>query len=440
MQRLKDFLKRFPRHWITAFSAWASKIIVSLTQILCMRELLLYLGEDRYAVYIIAYSLAAWMPLSELSIGTSLQNFISHQRAKKQNYDTYIVSAFQIEILVFLLFSIVIVAVSPFVEDILFRKFTFIPDLKNIHIVFTVCFVSLIYAVSSSIYKVYYALHKGYVANILPAISSIISLILIVVFRRYAIGGQNIIYAVLMFLAPQAIIAFMVCIFYLRRYVAKFFSVDLVSIKEILKRAFKFYGVGIFTTFYINADYLIISQTLASKPNEIISYNVFTRVFFFFSFIYSSFLASVWPVLNELYHQGHIDEIKRMLKRYLAYGFILMSIGTVGIMMFAKTISSILAPGANVINGASFILLIGFYMIVKTWADTFAVFLQSINVLKIFWLFMPFQIIINVAAQFFLSKQYGVYGILFGLIISVITTSLWILPIKTKHVFAAHKT
>ncbi|MDR1952454.1 MAG: MATE family efflux transporter [Elusimicrobiota bacterium] len=436
MQKIKSFLKQFSRHWITAFSAWTSKIIVSLIQIISIRELLLYLGEERYSVYIIAFSLTAWLPLAELSVGTSLQNYISQHRAQNKNYDRHVVSAFQIEIFTFLFFAIVIFFLSPFVQNLLFRKFALAAEIKNMPIVLTVCLVSLIFICSSIIHKIYYAVHKGYISNILPALSSIISMILIVIFRKYHIGGQNIIYALLIFLLPQAIVSFTFFAAYFRRYISKLFTFDFTSIKDILVRAFKLHGVGIFTTIYIQTDYLVISQTLAGNPNEIISYSIFTRVFFFFSFIYSSFLASVWPVISEMYHQGQLKEIWKMLKRYLLYGFILMTAGTVGVMIFSKMIFHILAPGVDIINAHLLILILGFYMIIKTWNDTFHVFLQSVNVLRIFWIFMPFEIIINAAAQYFFSKQFGIYGIIFGLIISVLATSFWILPIKARKVFS----
>jgi O-antigen/teichoic acid export membrane protein len=47
------------------------------------RTLLLYLGEERYAVYVIVYSLIGWFSLCDLGIGSAVQNFISECRAKK---------------------------------------------------------------------------------------------------------------------------------------------------------------------------------------------------------------------------------------------------------------------------------------------------------------------------------------------------------------------
>jgi O-antigen/teichoic acid export membrane protein len=74
IEKLKTFLNKIPRHLIVAASAWISRAVSAFIQIISVRALLLYLGEERYAVYVIVYSLIGWFSLCDLGFGIVLLN------------------------------------------------------------------------------------------------------------------------------------------------------------------------------------------------------------------------------------------------------------------------------------------------------------------------------------------------------------------------------
>ena len=71
------------------------------------------------------------------------------------------------------------------------------------------------------------------------------------------------------------------------------------------------------------------------------------------------------------------------------------------------------------------------YYIIRVISDTYTMFLQSANVLKIFWIYTPIQAVICITAQYFLSLKYGVNGIVLGLILAFALTSLWAYTYKS---------
>lgn len=429
MQNFKDFLKRLPRHWFVAASAWGSKIIVSLVQIISIRELLLFLGEDRYAVYLIAYSLTAWLLLSNFSVSISLQNYISEHRVKKQSYDEYMIAAVQIAAVIFLLVSGLAFFFSYPVQNILLRKFSAIPDLSSMPVVLTVSIVALITTLSSLSYSVYFARHKGYIPNILPAVSATCSMALITAFNKYSVMKHNIVLALLIFTVPQLIFSLIPFILVFRRYFSRILQFNKNVLKSLLVRAGKFHGVTVAGIVYAQTDYIIMSQTLL--PKDIIIYNIFMRVFMIFYFIYASVLTASWPVFSEMYVEQRFKEIKTRIKKYILYagGFIIS--GTLCTLIFSDFIVKTLAPDISARISPFFISLLGFYMLFKIFNDTFTSVLQSFNVIKILWIYAPFQIIINASAQYFFSKRCGINGIIIGLILSLLLTSVWMLPLKT---------
>ena len=413
-----------------AISAWTSKIIVSLVQIISIRTLLSYLGEDRYAVYIIAYSLVSWFVLTDFGVGISLQNFISECRAKKQSYDKYLLAALQIAIVLFLIMATLIFFLSSPVQDLLFRKFANIEGLSSMPMVLTVGIITLISVLSNFVFRVYFAEHKGYIANIMPAIAAILSMAAIFLVNRYYPVRQNITLALIIFTLPNLILAFVPFIKVFKKFFTQIFEIDMSAMKALIVRSAKFQGIAVIAMAYAQTDYIVISQTLA--PKSIITYNIFMRVFMFFSFIYTSFLAALWPVFSEMYIEKKHDELKARLKKCLLYVTVMMVLGTAAILIFSNFIVTALAPNTNIVPAASLILLLGIYMLLKNWTDTFSYMLQSFNALRVFWIYLPFQTVINFAAQLYLSKRYGAQGIVIGLIISLILTASWVLPYKLR--------
>ena len=425
--KIKFFLKLFPGHWVVAASAWTSKIIVSLVQIISIRELLIYLGEERYAIYIIAYSLIGWFGLTQFNLGSSIQNFISESRARNENYDKYLLASLQIVSFLFIVFLILILFISTPLQNIIFRKFADI----NEPIVLFIGLVSLISSLTAIVYSVHFALHKGYIPNILPAVAAITSMIAIVIVKHYD-HTANIITALLIFTVPNLLLTAGLFFKTFKPFFSSIFKINFEIIRLLSIRASKFYIVGILTIIYIQTDYIVASQTLS--PEEIIKYGIFIRIFFFPIFIYESLLAASWPIRSEMFVQRNFSELKEMIKRYSYYGITLMILSSVLIYIFSDFIIGILAPGTNIQIGVSFILSLALYAVIRTIVSNYTTFLNSINALRIFAFYMPFTILINIIAQYFFSKIYGAQGIVVGLILSAILTSLWILPLKTHKI------
>ncbi|MDR3124826.1 MAG: MATE family efflux transporter [Endomicrobium sp.] len=430
MKKINFLTKTIPNHLTVAVSAWASKIIIALVQIVSIKILLNYLGEDKYAVYAIAYSLIGWLTLSDFGVGFSLQNFISESRAKNENYDKYIVAALQIMAVV-LVFSVsVIVFISFPVQNIVFKRFSYILELQTVNIVLVVGIVALVSWFLNIVSKVYYALHKGYIANLIPTISIVISMIVLVVVDRYTRKQGSVLLALLVFTMPQLIIVLFAFIKVFKNYFSKLLKFNVSVLKALILRSVKFHGVMLFSLAYMQTDYLVMSQTL--KANEIVEYNIFMRVFMFFSYAYVSFLAAFWPVSTQMYVNRKFKELKNAIKKYLTYSTLFTILGTIFVMLSYKIIINILAPRQNILPTFLFMLLLGIYIIVRAWSDTFTVLLQSVSAFRIFWICMPIQLVVNFLLQYFLSKVYGVEGIVLGLIISTAFISVWVLFLKTR--------
>ena len=117
------------------------------------------------------------------------------------------------------------------------------------------------------------------------------------------------------------------------------------------------------------------------------------------------------------------------IRKYLWLGLGGMFIYTVLLVQFMPMIINILAPEKKIFIPATFILLLGFYYMIRIWTDTFAMILQSASKLKVLWMFVLIQAIISISLQFMFVHQWGLYGVVFGLIASFSLTVAWALPV-----------
>jgi O-antigen/teichoic acid export membrane protein len=278
-------------------------------------------------------------------------------------------------------------------------------------------------------------LQKGYISNILPALSMIVSMSAIVIFNRYYPIKGNILAALLIFTVPQLLTAVIPFIKIFKPAFTDFLNFDYCAIKELAARSFKFSSFAIMGALTLQIDYLIMSQTL--NPSDVATYSIFSKFFIFLLFIHTAVLTAAWPVFSELNIKAMHNTIKKMIFKYICFGFCIIFFGTLIFYAFSGDIISFLAPNTDI--NTSFILcaLFAAYCMLRVWCDTFATFLQSVNALRIFWIFVPVQIIINTPAQYFLSLKYGLNGILIGLIVSFIFTACIALPYKVNSLISA---
>jgi O-antigen/teichoic acid export membrane protein len=404
---LRNFLRKIPPHLWTASSSWGAKAINILVQIASIRTLLFYLGEDRYAVYIIAFSVTTWSALSNFSVGISLQNYISECRAKNQSSDKYLIATLQISLCLIIVFVIVAIFLSGFVQSVLFRKFVLIiPETQTLPIVFTIALISILQSSFSNVFFVYLANHKGFISNIVSALAAIASLSIMVLFNRYSVAKGSLISALLIFTLPQMLVALISFATVFKKYFLQILNTDWAFIKLIFTRAFKFHGTSILYTIASQIDYLIISQTL--KSQDIIVYNTFLRFFMMPIFLFISFCAASWPRFREMYIQNEFVKIKAILRRYLFYAVILSAFCFLAILLCSPYVLKILMPQLSLKYSFALIILFGIYATLSCCVELWKTFLYSANMLRVLWICLFFQIIIGALAQFALSRQYGI--------------------------------
>ncbi len=422
---------QIPNHWKVAISAWSFRIVSALVQIISIKVLFNYLGMDRYAVYVILYSLIHWCYLFDCGIGNSLQNYISEARVKQQDYSKYMTIALQIVTFLFISLTLILCFVSMPLQKTLLTKYLFITELQTSNLVFAICLIFIMLAFANIIIKVYYGLQKGTIPNILQLIAIVTSMISIVLLNKFGHNNSSILKALLCFSLPQLLFLGIPFLLNFKKYIKNIFDFDFPLIKDFIYRSLKFTGFTVMYIAILQVDYLIMARTVSSE--SVTAYNIFTRFFSFGLLIYVAFLNAFWPTCSEMFYRRELSQIKKLLKKYCVFGISIVWINIFFIFVFQKFLIKILISNNNVSVDTMFFILFAIYIVFRVITDTYTIFLEAVSSLKIFWFILPIQLILCVGLQYFLSVKYGINGIILGYLLSFMLTTSWLLP------FASYK-
>lgn len=409
------------RHWLVAGSAWICRVALIGIRFLLISLLLGYLGIERYAAFSVIISFEGWFFLCDFGLGPSVQNFLSEARAQGSTTCLLMRSIMQLVFILFCLFLILILCVGPLLSDYIFSNHQYVQAFQVAGIFYGVT------AMGTIAYRVLLALQKGYLSYFLQLAASLVGLGALWVMTKNYSGSERLLGSLFCTVGIPALGSALV---FLKVFPVRelFYKPDFVEIKRVALRASHFFGFGLINTAILSIDYLVMIRVLQSE--DIVLYNIFSRVFLALFSLYALFLHAVWPLCSELMTLSRLKEVESLIKRYCLYGILFISLMTGGVMLFSSAVIKLFSLEQSVCISLSTIGLFGVYYVVRVICDSYSMLLQSMSHLKIFFIIGPIQALISYEAQRFFSVKYGLNGIVLGLICAFACTALWALPLS----------
>ncbi|WP_368163728.1 MATE family efflux transporter [Aeromonas sp. R6-2] len=417
---------KIPRHILIAGSSWIARFISATVQIFCIRYVIEAQGYSGYSVFALLSSLLAWAILFEFGIGNALQNYISERIASRNEYYSYIWYLGRFSFI----FALAMLAfVYPFSDNLsswYLKSAEYLSaEYKSSLFYFTISIFAF-GAIGSIVYKIWYAEQKGWLANLVIAISSLLGLCFVYL-CTITPEFNSLHFIIIAFFSPQAIISFGFFVF--RFYNAKMNLVkNKVSInaKPVFHRAFGFWGFAVIATIVLQADAIVLSQKISAS--DIALYFIMAKIFGMVGFIYSALLQAIWPVCTELRVKKEWVKLKSLSNTYVAIGFFLVLFSGIAIYTFRSILFDVLSVGIDYDISPWLFVLFTVYFILRVWSDMHAMLLQSINYIRPLWYIVPIQASICICVQWYMADYFGLYGIISGLIISFLCTTCIYLP------------
>ena len=425
VRTLRTLLDRVPPHLFVAASAWGSRIISAVTGLFMVRVLTQSLGTEQYAAYAILGGMIGWFSLTDMGLGSSLQNFISERRGKGESYNEYVTTTALLGGVCLLFFVAALALSSDELGTAVLRKFDFFSrDLKRKYFL-VMGLLSIGSAIGGISYRIWFAEQKGYLANLTPALASLVSFILVVGVSRTG-KSHSLLWMLSAGLGTSAVLPMLIFIVQVVRKKAVAFALDWALIRPLFIRGMKFWLSGVLAACVLQIDYLVISQYLA--PKDIVVYNLSSKIFLLIFFVYTALLGALWPVFAEATAANDWNGLLRHVRKTIAMGVVPVLVGTAIFALFRDRIIALLSPKEVVEIPYDLLALFGFYYLLRVWSDVFGVVLKSMSYMRPFVIYIPFQAAINILVQVVITREIGVRGVLVGLIASYLLTAVWIAP------------
>lgn len=422
---LKVFGYSVPDYVLVAASSWLSRLLTTAISLVSIRILLDTLGVEHYAAYAVLMGAVSWFMLADLGSGQSLQNYISEARATKQDYTQDILATAAITLVVVILGVALVVVFGGWPAIHMLSQFQFLTD-KDKYLSFTtVASLVILTAGGSIIYRIWYAEHKGYMANIAAALAAVIALSGIYYVAKSDVENK-LLWCLIAANAPMAVLP--VSSLLVRVWSTTRVSAESVreSAKKILHRGSNFWLFNIAAAAVFQIDYIVLSQF--APADQIVVYNIGAKIFAVMGFMTGAVLQAFWPVCAEAVVKGDWQRIKSFTIRYLLWSITGVIVFTTLFSMFSIQIASIFSSHGLVTIPTSFIILLGVMYVIRVWTDVFAVILQSMNDIKMLLIWAVMQATIGLGFQILLVPKYGIYGTVTALCLSWLLTVSWLLP------------
>jgi O-antigen/teichoic acid export membrane protein len=411
-------IKRMPTHMLVAASAWGSRAITAGTQLLSIPYLYGALGADAYSAFALLGGLAAWSSLFDFGVGNSLQNYISERRAQGKSYSPLIATAALMAGVGILLFGGIVYISSPDVAVIYLRSANYLSDENKTLSFEIVALMFICGSLGGVLYKGWFAIQRGWLANIFSCAGALFGWVLIMMFDVSSFE-RPLFMTLILYYGPQSILSLFVLLVEWFRYKRSLVVGELkCNVKILLARGKDFWIFAVMAALVLQADYLVMSQKLQS--GDIVLYALLSKVFGLILFVYSAVLQALWPECAELFAKGRFADLKQIARKYVVGGVFGVALIAILFLALRGYIMNLVAKGIYVpIETAA---LFGVYVAIRVWTDTYAMLLQSMNVLKPLWVMVPVQAILSIGLQWILSGWYGINGMLVGLIVSFLFT------------------
>lgn len=399
-----------------------------MAQLVAVRILIQHLGTSGYGVFAVLASLNGWLLLSDFCLGISVQNHISERRATGQDADDVILTGAILSLIFAVALCILLVTLGPWLSSMLLSGFDFLSSSDRTFAFYALTLPGIGTGLGGVVYRIWFAWHRGYLSNLLPAAGTVIGTIAVWAINPGA-GGSRIALATVLYYAPLAILPMIALTLTVAHAARRHrFRSDLV--KPLLARAYRFWVSGLLAAGVLQVDYIIMVRVL--PVHDIVIYSVATKLFFLIFFVYNALLLALWPVCSEAIARKDWLSVWSIVRKYIALGMAFTMIAGLGVAVTNPWIVGALAPGLDTPIPLVVVVLLTLYTMVRVWTDMFGIVLQSMNDIKILWAIALVQSALSIGLQTLGARLFGLPGMISGLIGCFVLTAAWALPLRCR--------
>lgn len=413
--------------------AVAYKAVAMLASFLAIPLMIRYLGQEQFGVWSTLLTVMSWIVFFDLGVGNGLRNKVAEALARndKKEAADYIASGYSLIGLIALALWVLVTGASFFVAWQTVFNTQAIPE-ATLRLTVQVAFFFIVLNFwIGLIGALLGAVQKTAMVALGQLISNVLALLFVFVLTKTtdtAISYLALVYG-LSLVTANIVLSFW---FYQQNCdLRPTPSLDKKHIKPLLSIGLKFFTIQLAVLVIFTTDKMLIAQLFG--PEYVTQYDVVFKLFSVITFAHTLISTPLWSAYTDAYHRGDMAWIKRMLhKQLIVFVGVILSVIVVGFL--ARPVIAIWI-GHEINVSYPLIIAIGLFVLVSTWNNIYAMFVNGIGDIKIQLYTAVIAMFLNVPLSIIFVKYLGLglSGIVIATIVSLSLAAI-ALPIQVNRI------
>ena len=193
------------------------------------------------------------------------------------------------------------------------------------------------------------------------------------------------------------------------------------KVRSITGLSIKFFIIQLAALVFFAKDNIIIAQILG--PSHVTTYSITFKLFSIITFAHGIILGPLWSAFTDAYVKEDFLWIKHTVKKMN----LLMLL--IGISVFCLCLASPvilhywLGSSYEELEGL-LIWLMGLFVIISAWNNTYAIFLNGIGKLKLSFYLTPIITILNIPLSIYMTDLHGLNGMVVATILCMVPAAI----------------
>ncbi|CAN1494091.1 RfbX Membrane protein involved in the export of O-antigen and teichoic acid [Burkholderiaceae bacterium] len=406
--------ERYRLATLTALTSILSKGAMMLVMVFSVTISLPYLGVERFGVWMTIASIVGLLNFLDLGVGNALVNRVAQAaiHSNKSQLGKCIGAGLIILALISIAIGTFLYLIAVYLPWHKLLKMSNIDLYTETYIaikVFAILFS--LHILTSGISRIFYGLQRGYEANMLSALGSFLSLILIWGAINFNGGIASLLAANML---GGVFISFILLGVLVKRGQVNFHRlIENIQIEapRLLKTGGSFLFLQIGTMVVFGVDNLIVASSLGAVM--VTTFSITQRLFQFVTQPFAILNSGLWPAYANAHEHGDKKFIKSTLKRSMGitiFGSITVSLV---LIFFGEEIISLWTQ-KEVSVTYSLLIAFAIWSVMDVGAGCFAMFMNGTSLIKIQSGCLVTLIIIGIPLKIYLANQLGLQAMLMG--------------------------
>ncbi|MFM2074969.1 MAG: hypothetical protein RJB34_1274 [Pseudomonadota bacterium] len=388
-----------------------------------------YLGAELFGIWAIMLSILTWITFFDMGVGNGIRNNLAESitRNDRQRAKILISSGYFFMFIIACLFMLIGYAIFPTLDwQRIFNTKAYTNTGLSSSIFILLILISLNF-VAIFVQQILAAAQKVSLTFLSQLLANIL-IILMVIIVDYSVNASIEVLALCYGVALLSSNIVISAIFFLKnRDLIPNFLIDTTIINQTIKIGLKFLVIQISVLILMTSDRILLTQFFG--PSEVAPYEVVYKIFSVVTMVHGTMLAPLWSAFTDAETRNDQTWIKSMLRKQIQY---------LGLVIILALLLALLSPylinfvGSGMVGYSKIMVgCMACMVIITSWANIFAIYLNGIGVLNVQFYTSIISIFLNFPISIWLVKttDLGPSAIIVGTCISLLPAALF-LPLQ----------